>query len=232
MPGQIRITFKNFTTPPDLSQARKVGIPRQKQNFFGEETALRDAIKGLATLSPRRRGTSTFDDLLNVATPPTASMTLAGSVPGTIIRRPVTDFTITFGPTASAGAGTALGVSGGIYFWNKKPDGEVGLFGTMSIGILSNLGFSVGDAVTYLFGPAPTVLAGDAIAVSVDVGIDVATVSGLLILSAPPGTLWPPALTGPWTPEIIGVGFAISVGLSALPVDVAVMPGRTWIKPI
>jgi hypothetical protein len=230
MPGQIRITFKNFTTL-DLSHAQKVSIPRQKKNVFGEETALRETLKGLSTISPRRRGTSTFDDLLNVATPPTGSMSVLGSVPGAIIRRPM-DFTITFGPAASAGAGTALGASGGVYFWNKKPDGEVGLFGTMSVGILSNLGFSVGDAVTYLFGPAPTVLAGDAIAVSVDCGIDVATVSGLLILNAPPGTLWPPAITGPWTPEIIGVGFAFSVGLSALPVDVSVMPSRTWIKPI
>ncbi|MFZ0863472.1 MAG: hypothetical protein WCA27_05240 [Candidatus Sulfotelmatobacter sp.] len=230
MPGQIRITFKNFTSPPDPSQGQKVVIPRQKQNVLGEETLLRETLKGITTISPRRRGTSTFDDLLNVATPPTASMSLAGSIPGTMIRRPL-DFTVTFGPSASAGAGTALGASGGIYFWNKKPDGEVGLFGTMSIGVVSNLGFSVGDAVTYLFGPAPTVLAGDAIVVSVDVGIDVATVSGLLVINAPPGTLWPPALTGPWTPEIIGVGFALSVGLSSLPVDVSVMPGRTWIKP-
>jgi hypothetical protein len=231
MPGQIRINFRNFTAL-DLSQARKASIPQASRNSWGEETVLRDGLKGIATISPRRRGTSTINDLLNIATPPTGSIAVTGTVPGAVIRPRGLDFTVTFGPSASAGAGTALGASGGVYFWNRKPDGEVGLFGSMSIGIISNLGFSVGDAVTYLFGPAPTVLAGDAIVVSVDVGIDVATVSGLLVLNAPPGTIWPPRVTGTWTPEIIGVGFAVSVGLSALPVDVSVMPSRTWIKPI
>jgi hypothetical protein len=77
------------------------------------------------------------------------------------------------------------------------------------------------------------VLAGDSIAVSVDVGIDFATVSGMLILNAPPVSAgWPPTITGAWTPEVIGVGFGTSFGFSALPVDISVMPGRTWIKPL
>jgi hypothetical protein len=43
---------------------------------------------------------------------------------------------------------------------------------------------------------------------------------------------WPPTLTGPWRPEVIGIGIALTVGISVLPVDISVMPGRTWIKPI
>lgn len=227
MPAQIRITFKNFNSL-DLSSARKVRLPQKKPNVWGEETMIRNTLK----ITPRRIGSNLFDDLLNVATPPKAKLSLAGTVPGAILPSSVTDFTVTFGPTASAGAGAALGASGGIYFWNKTPDGEVGFFGSMSIGVLANVGFGVGDAITYLFGPAPTALAGDAIVISIDAGIDVATVSGLLILDAPPGTIWPPAITGTWTPHIIGVGFGVSVGLSALPVDVSVMPSRTWIKPL
>jgi len=77
------------------------------------------------------------------------------------------------------------------------------------------------------------VLAGDSITVAVDVDIVMASVSGMLILSAPPVSLgWPPTLTGPWRPEVIGIGIALSVGISVLPVDISVMPGRTWIKPI
>lgn len=227
MPAQIRITFKNFNSL-DLSSAKKVRLPPKKTNVWGEETMLRNTLK----ITPRRIGSRLFDDLLDVATPPTAKLNLAGTVPGAVLPSAVTDFTVTFGPTATAGAGTALGASGGIYFWNKTPGGEVGFFGSMSIGVLANVGFGVGDAITYLFGPAPTVLAGDAIVISIDAGIDVATVSGLLILDAPAGTLWPPALTGTWTPRIIGVGFGVSVGLSVLPVDVSVMPSRTWIKPL
>ncbi|HET9407167.1 MAG TPA: hypothetical protein VFO39_08000 [Candidatus Sulfotelmatobacter sp.] len=227
MPGQIRITFKNFNSL-DLSSARKVKIPGKKNNSFGEETMLRNALK----ITPRSVGSRLFDDMLNVASPPPARLNIVGTVPGAFIRSPVSDFTVTFGPTGSVGALWALGASGGIYFWNKTPNGEVGLFGSVSIGIIGNVGFGAGGAITYLFGDAPTALAGDAIVISVDAGLDVVTVSGLLILNAPPGTLWPPAITGSWVPQIIGVGFGVSAGLSALPTDVSIMPSRTWIKPM
>ena len=53
-----------------------------------------------------------------------------------------------------------------------------------------------------------------------------------VIISAPPGGVWPPptglaALRG-WVPTITGIAMGLSVGVSALPVDVTVMPGRTW----
>jgi len=231
MAKQIRITFKNFTSL-DLSGSRKVNLPRANRNSFGEETLLRTTLSGMDRMSPGRRGTSLVADLLDLASPPPGRVMLSGSVPGALVRPRGPDFTIAAGPTSSMGAGFALGSSGGVYFWNKMPGGEVGLFGSLSIGIISNIGFSAGASVTYLFGPAPTVLAGDAIVVSVDVGIDIATVSGMLVLNAPPTTIWPPrvALSG-WVPEIIGVGFGFSIGLSALPVDISVMPSRTWMTP-
>ena len=228
MPGQFRVTFRNFTGL-DLSGARKTPIPRYKPNHFGEETAVRTALEGAAAVSSTG---GLLRSLLGAATPPVASMSVAGVVPGVRIRSPIPDFTVTDGVGASAGAGAAFGAGGGIYFWNKSPSGEVGFFGSLSIGLITNIGASVGVQITLLFGKAPDVLAGDSITVSVDVGIDIATVSGLLILNAPPGGVWPPSRTmlAGWVPEIIGVGFGASVGLSALPVDVSVMPSRTWTR--
>ena len=75
-------------------------------------------------------------------------------------------------------------------------------------------------------------LAGDLIALEVDVEIGPVTVGGQIFLTAPPVSLWPPALTGIWMPEIVGVGFTVTAGVSALPVSIAVMPSRTWIQPI
>jgi len=50
---------------------------------------------------------------------------------------------------------------------------------------ITNIGASIGDQLCFLFGPAGTVLAGDSITVAVDVDIVMASVSGMLILSAP-----------------------------------------------
>lgn len=230
MPGQIRITFRNFRSL-DLSDAQRARPPRRKQNAFGEETILREALRGLAAVSSGRR--DRINGLLDMASAPPGSLNLAGAVPGAIIRSPIPDFTATVGFTGSVGAVVAYGGSTGIYFWNKRPGGEVGLYGSLSVGLITNIGASAGDVLTFLFGPAPSVLAGDSITVSVDVGVDVLTFSGLLILNAPPVSAgWPPTITGPWRPEIIGVGFAITAGFSALPVDISVMPGRTWTRPI
>ena len=34
------------------------------------------------------------------------------------------------------------------------------------------------------------------------------------------------------TREVIGIGIQVTAGISALPADVSVMPGKTWIKPL
>jgi hypothetical protein len=230
MPGQIRITFRNFTGL-DFSGAIKVPLAKAKTNVIGEETILRGAIDGLGALSntgQRLRG----EKALIAA--PSPVMTIVGSIPKVRIRSPSPDFTIADGVTASAGAVAAVGSGGGIYFWNKRPDGEVGLYGSISAGLISNLGVSAGVQIAFMFGKAPDVLGGDSIALSVDIGIDIATVTGSLILNAPPGGVWPPSPTmfAGWIPEVIGIAFGLSVGVSALPVDYSVMPGRTWLKPI
>jgi hypothetical protein len=158
-------------------------------------------------------------------------MTIAGMVGSIPIRRS-SDFTITAGFTASAGAVVSVGAGAGVYFWNKSPNGEVGLYGSLSVGLISNIGAGAGDAFAYLFDKAPTVLAGDIIALEVDIDIPPVTVGGQIFMTAPPVSIWPPALTGTWTPEIVGVGFVVTAGVSALPVSVAVTPSRTWIQPI
>lgn len=230
MPGQFRVTFRNFRGL-DLASARKAPMPNYKSNGFGEETAIRGALRGAAAVSSRG---SLLNSLLDIATPPVASMSIAGSVPGARIRSPIPDFTVTEGAGVSVGAIAAYGAGGGVYYWNKHPDGEIGLFGSLSVGLVTNIGTSAGIQFSLLFGAAPSVLAGDCVTVAVDVGIDVLTVTGFLVLAAPPGGVWPPSATmlAGWTPDIIGVGYGVSVGFSVLPVDISVMPSRTWTRPI
>lgn len=231
MPGQIRITFRNFVGL-DLSGSRKIPVSRYQPPHFGEQTAIEAAIEALGGLTPAGR---VLRSLKALVSPPPAAMTLSGTIPGVRIRSPFPDFTIADGVGASAGAVTAFAAGGGIYFWNKSPSGEIGLYGSLSVGLITNIGASAGFQIALMFGRAPDVLAGDSITVSVDVGIDVVTVTGMLILSAPPSGVWPPpnpsALAG-WVPEVIGVGFGMSAGWSALPVDISVMPSRTWTHPI
>jgi hypothetical protein len=228
MPGQISINFRNFwgLDPNKFERAQSPG--RSGGSF--QDSVLRGAIGTLAGTA--RRG-PLLRSALSMITPPFGSISLSGIIPGVAIRSPWPDHTLTAGITAAGGAGVNFGGGAGFYFWNKRPGGEVGFYGGLSMGMITNIGASIGDQLCILFGPAGTVLAGDSITVAVDIDIVVAGVSGMLILSAPPVALgWPPTLTGPWRPEVIGIGMALSVGISALPVDISVMPGRTWIKPI
>lgn len=195
-----------------------------------ESSILQTGLSAASYLTPSKT-TGRIRSLLALAGPPPASLSILGAIPG-LSMASSPHFTLTMGMGASAGSGYTAGAGAGIYYWNKAPYGQLGLYGSISAGIATNAGVSFGDYVTYLFGPAASVLAGDSIAVSVDVGIDVFTVTGQLILSAPPVTLWPPSIGGGWTPQIIGIGFGLSFGISALPVDISVMPGRTWIKPV
>jgi hypothetical protein len=158
-------------------------------------------------------------------------MSIIGTVSSLRIRR-TTDFTIAVGYVAQVAAGVSAGLGGGVYFWNKRPRGEVGFFGSISLGVITNIGFGAGDSFAYLFDAAGTVLAGDLIALEVDVEIGPVTVGGQIFMTAPPVTLWPPAITGPWVPEIVGVGFQVTAGISVAPVAIAVTPSRTWIRPI
>ena len=232
MSGQITVTFRGFTNQnvaANISRSVKVKVPSRSAPGPFEETLIKTGLEGVAMASARRA--PTIRSLLGLMTPPRAVMSIMGMVGSIPIRRS-SDFTITAGFTASAGAVVSVGAGAGVYFWNKNPSGEVGLYGSLSAGLISNIGAGAGDAFAYLFDKAPTVLAGDIIALEVDVEIGPVTVGGQIFMTAPPVSLWPPALTGTWTPEIVGVGFTVTAGVSVLPINIAVTPSRTWILPI
>ena len=134
---------------------------------------------------------------------------------------------------ASGGAVITAGLGAGVYVWIKRPRPELGLYGSLSVGAMTNIGFGAGGCVPLMFGPAPSVLAGNCIALEVDIGIDIATVSGLIYLSAPTVTsAWPPVVSPGWTPQIIGIDFQLTAGMSVLPANYAVSASRTWIRPV
>jgi hypothetical protein len=204
---------------------------------------LKNGIRALAAAgNTTGRGLQRGVDLVDGG----ATMTLSGAIPGT--RMPsATQYTIAEGVSAGAGAGLAYSLGAGVYVWSKNPGFEVGLYGSISIGFVTNIGAGIGVQYAYLFGPAPSVLAGDSITVQVSADIGVASVGAFLILSAPPAGLPTPSLSSPvslaswqaaltsmtsYTPTVIGVGFSASVGVSILPIDISVMPGRTWTVPV
>ncbi len=228
MPGQIRVNFKNFWGL-DTTKMVKTKLPGASGGGF-TDALLRTGISTVAGAAKRGQ---MLKDSLGMISPPSGSLSLLGSIPGVKFRSPSPDFTIAVGYTASAGAVVNVGGGAGVYFWNKKPSGEVGLYGSLSVGMVTNVGASIGDQICLLFGPAGSVLAGDSITLAVEIEIGVVSVGGQLILSAPPVSAgWPPTIGSGWTPEVIGIGVTMSMGISALPVSYSVMPGRTWTKPL
>ncbi len=240
MPEPIRVRFRNFTGL-DFGTARRCPLPTVKPSSTGEETLLRGAIGGLSAAG-NRKGQLLENTLDRCEGGPGLSIT--GTIPGAVIPSS-RDFTITEALVISAGAGAAIGGGAGVYFWRKSPGFELGLFGSLSVGLLTNLGVSGGVQVGYFFGPAPSTLGGDSIELSVSVDIGPASMGGSLFVSAPPGGFTPPAgtslsswlsglaaRTSSWRPQIIGIAYTVSVGVSVLPVDVAVMPGRTWTRGV
>lgn len=254
MPGQVSVTFRGFTPgllTANLGAARRFRFPDRAPPGIGEETLLRAGLEALSLVSTARG--PAIHTLLGLAAPPVSSLRLSGVVPGAFIRLPSPDFTITYGLSAGAAAIYAFSVGAGVYFWYKMPGSEVGVYGSMNIGMMSNVGASAGVPVAVLFDKAPVVLAGNLITISIDIDIPPVTVGGHLFLTAPPVTMpatgplvttspasrivpgasvHPRFTVGAWTPEIVGIGFMIGVGVSALPVSLAVMPGRTWIRPV
>jgi len=234
MPGQMRINFKGFSglVPTQLQRARAPGT----SGGAAQDAVLRAAIGALAGTAKRGPMLRGAQDMI---TPPFGTITLGGLIPGITIRSPLPDFTIAVGVAGGFGAVLNFSGGGGVYLSNKAPRGEVGLYGSLSLGLVANMGVSIGDQFCVMFGKPEDVLAGDSITISVDIGIDIFTMTGMLILNAPPVSVglpgtrsWPPSITGPWKPEVIGIGIAMSAGISAMPFDISVMPGRTWIKPV
>src|SRR5262245_52191362 len=135
MPGQMKINFKNFWGL-DISKMVKVKRPGATGGSF-QDTLLRGALTAVAPVA--KRG-ALLNDSLNMISSPSGVISLLGSIPGVKFGSPSPDFTIAVGYTASAGAGVTVGGGAGVYFWNKKPSGEVGLYGSFSIGMMTNVG--------------------------------------------------------------------------------------------
>lgn len=236
MADQIRIRFRNFTGI-DFTGAQRMQRPGANGGST-QDLLLRGAISGLAATGSNAG--KLFDDTRGTVDRG-APMSITGSVPGATMPW-ARDYTITEGVTAGAGAVTAFSLGSGCYFWKKSPGFEIGLYGSVSVGLVTNIGASAGVQIGFLFGPAPSVLAGDSVTVSVTVDGPGFSVGGSLFLTAPPTGFVPPAgLTlGDWlnalnantsyVPAIVGFGFTLSMGFSALPADISVMPGRTWTR--
>jgi hypothetical protein len=153
---------------------------------------------------------------------------------------PARDFTIALGPSANIGTFFQGSAGAGVYWWIKPglPD-EVGLWGSVGVGVTSNMGFSVGGQVSVWYGAAPSVMAGESMSVAVDVTIGAVTVTGMVFFSVPPtgllltpGMKHPPTFPPGWKPLLIGLGFGLSGGWSVLPIDVSIGPSTTWLKPL
>ncbi|GGC32652.1 hypothetical protein GCM10011371_20090 [Novosphingobium marinum] len=244
MPENFKIRFRGWTGL-DFSTARKITIPQRKPPSMGEETVLGGAITALSAAGNQKgRIAQQARDRIGAG----ANLELLGRIPGALMPS-VRDYTFTEGLTGGGGAGVAYSLGGGIYMWRKHPGFDIGLYGSISIGLVTNIGGSGGVQIGYLFGPAPSVLAGDSIAISVTVDAGIVSIGGSLLLTAPPGGLTPTPTTGGisgrvgsmlsalaaagrYTPQVVGVAYTISAGISVLPIDISVMPGRTWTRSI
>ncbi len=256
MTRPLRINFQGFSAV-DFSSARPLRLPGRTPPEFGEETIVKTAIASLAASGNRKA--KIMSDALDAAASG-MPIVFTGTMPG-VARIPTVEWTIADSLSITVAAGAAMSLGNGVYFWNKSVGFEVGFFGSVGLGVVTNISASVGDQLAILFGPAPRVLAGDSITVSVDMTCGSATVTGFLIFSAPPGgfaailaamarkAMHPPSSPSPlfvaspgayllatsipgYVPVLIGLGIGVSGGPSALPLDISVMPSTTALTPM
>lgn len=200
-----------------LTVGTRMKIPAKRASLPGEETLLTTALNAYCALGGGKA------PIIRSALDFRATSSVPVSVKGAIKAAPTrsaTDWTACLGPNASGGAVVAFGAGGGVYFWNKPKGGEIGLYGGYSVGMVTNIGVSLVGQFTYLWGPAPTMLAGTSIVVGVDVSVPtgILTGGGALIFSESP-VQW------------IGFSFSLGVGASAVPYDFTIQASKTWIKP-
>lgn len=179
----------------------------------------RDAIGSAAGLGGR------FDSRLNlvrevvdvsehppsviVEAPLTVPIGLHGSPPGSAL-------TTAVGIEAAAFA--AIGVTVGVGFYGSST-GEFGYYDTGGPGLWSNVGIGAGVSYAYIFGP-PSSLAGVALGVGADGGVDVVSGSVMLLFSFGPPFAF------------IGISVGVAIGVSESPVDVTVQVTNTRVKPL
>lgn len=211
----VKIDVSKVADLDPRSMGYRILTPRRTPNGFGQETLLEGALRGYAALGGK--GSKVIDDAFDFKQKQ-VSIAMIGNILKAP-RRKCADWTVASGLGASAGAAAVYGASGGVYFWNKPTSGELGLYGSVSLGMMTNIGASATWQVSYLFGPAPALLAGESIIVGVELGGQVFTGGGYLIFSYS------------WPTELIGISFALGVGASALPANITVQYSKTWIKP-
>ncbi len=199
-----------------LQIGRPATLLPYRRPTFGSETALEAALGAYCAMG--MTGAPIIRECLRFSHNPGVPLTFVGSIRKAPVR-PHRDWTVALGPSVSAAAGAVAAASGGLYFWNKSPTGEIGLFGSLSVGSVTNVGVSLVGQGTYYFGSAPDCLAGTSLVVGVDVGGKVITGGAYLVFSTSPAAL-------------IGISFALGVGASMLPVDFTVQLSKTWITPL
>jgi hypothetical protein len=188
---------------------KKVIMPKPQSQLPGEETLLESAVKIYSELD--KPYAKVLGEMLDFTKPPTGKVTTVGKPKGFLVPPPGKDITLTLGPSATAGAGVSIGISGGIFFSTASP--HVGLYGSIDYGIVTDIGAAFVGQVMILFGSSTAMLKGPpTILVGVNVaGPKVIAASGFLVYHE----------TSPaWT--LVGVGFSLGVGASVLPVSVFV----------
>jgi hypothetical protein len=212
---RIRVDLTAVADIDPLQIGRRAAISPYRPPTTGSETALEMALR--AYCATGFSGAPILRECLDFRRNPGAATSFIGSIRRAPVR-PHRDWTIAAGPSLSGFAGAVVSASGGVYFWNKPPSGQIGLYGSLSFGSVTNVGVSLVGQITYYFGSAPACLAGTSLVVGVDIGGKVITGGGYLIFSTSPA-------------ELIGISFALGVGASMLPVDFTVQLSRTWITP-
>jgi hypothetical protein len=212
MDQNVRIDVTKVAGIDPRAIGTKTRIPRQRTNLPGEQSMIEAGIKAYA--ATHGTGSGVLLDALDFKSKPSLTVTTVGSI-AKAPTRPCTDFTIAAGPSISEGAGVSIDFAGGLYFWNKPLGGEVGLWGSIGVGAITNVGASLVAQIYYLFGPAPALLAGESWLVGVDIGGKLVTGGGYLVFA------------DSWPPQWIGVSFAIGVGVSILPYDIQIQGSHT-----
>jgi len=231
MGRDLRIKLTDFDKL-DFSRGTVVPRPRGRS---GTGLLAQGAVEAL-----KRTSAGPFvNSLQEFAAPPSGRLVTSGATTRVRYKASITDFTLAFGVGGNAGLGAQVNAGGGVYWWVKPgpTKDQIGLWGSLGFGVTTNAGFSGGGQFSIWYGPAPAVLAGESLAVSVDISVGIYTVTGSAFFSVPPaGFVLTPGSPGGFPagfkPELIGLGFALSVGPSALPVDISVGPSYTWIKPL
>lgn len=212
----LRVDLTRVADIDPIAIGRPARISPYQPPTLGSETLLETALRTYSATGLPASGA--IRECLDFAHNPGARTSFIGSIARAPVR-PHRDWTIAAGPSVTAAAGGGAGASGGLYFWNKPPSGEIGIFGSLSIVSVTNVGASIVGQVTYYFGSAPSCLAGTSLVVGVDIGGKVLTGGGYLVFSTSPA-------------QLIGISVALGAGVSMLPVDFTVQLSRTWIRPI